>query len=41
VVDGLDVVEKIAKSPTTARAGHNDVPVEEVVIERARETTDT
>jgi peptidyl-prolyl cis-trans isomerase B (cyclophilin B) len=41
VVDGLDVVEKIAKVPTTARAGHSDVPEEEVVIERASETTDT
>jgi peptidyl-prolyl cis-trans isomerase B (cyclophilin B) len=41
VVEGLDVVEKIAQSPTTAHAGHNDVPVEEVVIERAREMTDT
>jgi len=41
VVDGLDVVEKIAKAPTTARAGHNDVPEEEIVIERAREMTDT
>ena len=41
VVDGLDVVEKIAKVATTARSGHNDVPEEEVVIERASETTDT
>ena len=41
VVDGLDVVEKIAKVATTARAGHSDVPEEEVVIERASETTDT
>lgn len=41
VVDGLDVVEKIVKSPTTARAGHNDVPVEDIVIERAREMSDT
>lgn len=41
VVDGLDVVEKIAKVATTARAGHNDVPEEEIVIESARETTDT
>lgn len=41
VVDGLDVVEKIVKAPTTSRAGHNDVPVEEILIERAREITDT
>ena len=38
VVDGLDVVESIVKVETTSRAGHNDVPVEDVVIERASET---
>ena len=41
VVEGLEVVEKIVKSPTTSRAGHKDVPVEEIVIERAREITET
>ena len=34
VVDGMDVVDKIKKVPTTTRAGHDDVPVENVVIER-------
>ncbi len=32
VVAGLDVVEAIAKAPTTSRRGHQDVPVESVVI---------
>jgi peptidyl-prolyl cis-trans isomerase B (cyclophilin B) len=41
VVDGMDVVDKIVKVPTTGRAGHKDVPVEEVVIESARELIDT
>ena len=37
VVEGMDVVDRIVKSPTTGRAGHQDVPVEEIVIERAFE----
>jgi len=41
VVEGMETVEKIVKSPTTGRAGHKDVPVEEVVIGRAVELTDT
>lgn len=32
VVDGVDVVDKIGKLATTHRAGHQDVPVEDVVI---------
>lgn len=32
VVAGMDVVEAIAKAPTTSRRGHQDVPVESVVI---------
>ena len=40
VVEGLDVVDKIAKSATGGRAGHQDVPVEEIVIESARELDD-
>lgn len=32
VAEGMDVVDKIAKLPTTHRAGHQDVPVEDVVI---------
>jgi len=35
VVDGMDVVNKIKAVSTTMRAGHQDVPVEDVVIETA------
>jgi peptidyl-prolyl cis-trans isomerase B (cyclophilin B) len=34
VSDGFDVVDKIKKVETGFRDGHQDVPVEEVVIER-------
>ncbi len=34
VTDGMDVVNKIAKVKTTSRAGHDDVPVEDVIIEK-------
>ena len=34
VVDGMDVVEAIAKVATTSRRGHQDVPVENVIIEK-------
>ncbi len=34
VVDGMDVVDKIKEVPTTSRAGHSDVPVDNVVIEK-------
>jgi peptidyl-prolyl cis-trans isomerase B (cyclophilin B) len=37
VVEGMDVVDKIVKSPTTGRAGHQDVPTEAIVIESALE----
>lgn len=33
VVDGMNVVDRIVKSATTGRAGHQDVPMEEIVIE--------
>ncbi len=33
VIEGLDVVQHIAKQPTTMRAGMQDVPAEDVVIE--------
>jgi peptidyl-prolyl cis-trans isomerase B (cyclophilin B) len=33
VVNGMDVVDKIRKVKTTTRRGHQDVPVEDVVIE--------
>ena len=35
VVDGLDVVEAIAAVKTANRGGHQDVPVEPVVVHRA------
>ena len=36
VSDGMDVVEKIKNVQTTMAAGHQDVPVEDVIIESAR-----
>ncbi|WP_020681385.1 peptidylprolyl isomerase [Marinobacterium rhizophilum] len=38
VVDGMDVVNKIKGVKTTSRAGHQDVPAEDVIIESARIT---
>ncbi|HKI87031.1 MAG TPA: peptidylprolyl isomerase [Thermoanaerobaculia bacterium] len=35
VVSGMDVVDAIAKVQTTFRDGHQDVPVEPVIIEKA------
>jgi peptidyl-prolyl cis-trans isomerase B (cyclophilin B) len=35
VVEGQDVVDRIKSVPTTFRAGHQDVPTEDVVIESA------
>lgn len=35
VVAGMDVVDEIAKAPTTFRDGHRDVPVEPILIEKA------
>ena len=35
VVEGMDVVDKIRAVKTTSKAGHRDVPVEAVVIEKA------
>lgn len=35
VADGMDVVDKIKEVATTSRAGHQDVPAEDVVIEQA------
>lgn len=34
VTEGMDVVDKIKAVSTGARAGHNDVPLEEVVINK-------
>ena len=41
VVEGMEVVDKIRKAPTTSHAGHKDVPAEEILIDRAVELTDT
>lgn len=35
VSEGMDVVEKIKGVSTTSRAGHQDVPADDVIIERA------
>ncbi len=35
VAEGMDVVDRIRETPTTARAGHRDVPVDEIRIERS------
>ncbi|HEY2863572.1 MAG TPA: peptidylprolyl isomerase [Casimicrobiaceae bacterium] len=35
VIGGKDVVDHIKSVPTGKRAGHDDVPIQEVVIERA------
>jgi peptidyl-prolyl cis-trans isomerase B (cyclophilin B) len=35
VVEGMEVVDKIAKVKTGSKAGHQDVPVDDVVIESA------
>jgi len=34
VTEGMDVVQKIAKVATTRRMGHDDVPVDDVIIEK-------
>ncbi|MFI4938643.1 MAG: peptidylprolyl isomerase [Candidatus Berkiellales bacterium] len=34
VTDGMDVVNTIAKVKTARKAGHDDVPVEDVIIQR-------
>jgi cyclophilin family peptidyl-prolyl cis-trans isomerase len=36
VLEGMDVVDKIAAVPTTSRGGADDVPVKPVVIQKAR-----
>lgn len=36
VVEGMDVVQAIEQVETTSRAGHQDVPADDVVIESAR-----
>ena len=34
VVEGMDIVDKIKAVATTRRAGHSDVPVDDVIIEK-------
>ncbi len=36
VIDGMDVVDKIAKVATGERAGHDDVPVQDITIKSVR-----
>ena len=40
VVDGMDVVNKIKSCQTTSRAGHQDVPVDDIIIESTDVTDD-
>lgn len=40
VVDGMDIVDTIAKVKTGHKAGHADVPVEDIVIESITEEAD-
>jgi peptidyl-prolyl cis-trans isomerase B (cyclophilin B) len=35
VVEGQDVIETMRSVPTTSKAGHQDVPSEDIVITRA------
>ena len=35
VIEGMDVVDNMAKSPTGNRGGHQDVPKTDIVIEKA------
>jgi cyclophilin family peptidyl-prolyl cis-trans isomerase len=36
VTEGLDIIDRIAKEPTGRRKGHDDVPVNDVVITSAK-----
>ena len=40
VVDGMDVVNKIKSCQTASRAGHQDVPVDDIIIESTYVTED-
>lgn len=37
VAEGMDVVERIASAPCASRAGHDDVPIDPIVVESAQE----
>jgi len=39
VVDGMDVVDAMATLPTGRRAGHSDVPAEDIIITAAERVT--
>jgi cyclophilin family peptidyl-prolyl cis-trans isomerase len=39
VIDGMDVVDSIAKQATTTRAGHENVPVKPIYIKSAKRKT--
>ncbi len=38
VIEGMDIVVKISETQTTNRAGHGDVPVEDIVLLSAEQT---
>ncbi|SCZ63701.1 peptidylprolyl isomerase [Thiohalomonas denitrificans] len=40
VVDGMDVVDKIKEVPTGNKGHHQDVPVDDVIIEKVEEVAD-
>ena len=40
VVDGMDVINKIKSCQTASRAGHQDVPVDDIIIESTDVTED-
>ena len=40
VVDGMDVINKIKSCRTTSKAGHQDVPVDDIIIETTEITDD-
>ena len=40
VVDGMDVVNKIKSCQTTSRAGYQDVPIDDIIIESTDVTED-
>ncbi len=34
ISEGMDVIEKIKKTPTTSKMGHQDVPVDAVIVDK-------
>jgi peptidyl-prolyl cis-trans isomerase B (cyclophilin B) len=40
VIEGLDVVDKIRKAETGNQGGHENVPIQEIVIRTARRVMD-